>query len=233
MTPADTSGTEQPERIEFFFDIMCPYAYQTSVWIREVQSRVGFDIAWRFFSLEEVNREDGKPHPWEREFAYGWTPMRVAAWLRRENNDWCGKFYEICGKALHVDARRHYDRDIALELMEQAGLPTEAWDAALADPTTHDDVLNDHRHAVDVLAGFGVPIITVPGGRAVFGPVVLPAPTADRALELWDITLRYSRFPGIFEMKTPKTDEDMQMIGRIFSPYLEARQWRTIQNPAR
>ncbi|MCE2736678.1 MAG: hypothetical protein LW600_09365, partial [Ilumatobacteraceae bacterium] len=77
------------------------------------------------------------------------------------------------------------------------------------------------------------PIITIPGGRPVFGPVVLPAPSGDRARELWDLTVGYARFPGLFELKTPKTDDDMQMIGRIFSPYLEARQWRTIQNPAR
>jgi 2-hydroxychromene-2-carboxylate isomerase len=49
------SSTEQPKSIEFFFDIMCPYAYQTSVWIRDVQEQVGFDISWRFFSLEEIN----------------------------------------------------------------------------------------------------------------------------------------------------------------------------------
>jgi hypothetical protein len=86
---------------------------------------------------------------------------------------------------------------------------------------------------VNDLAGFGVPVITIPGGRAVFGPVVLPAPEAEKARELWDITLAYSRFPGLFELKTPKTDSDMAMIGSIFSPYLNARQWRTIQNPAR
>lgn len=227
------ADTTQPDSIDFFFDIMCPYAYQTSVWIRDVQSQLGFTINWRFFSLEEINREEGKPHPWEREFAYGWTPMRVAAWLRRQNNDWCGTFYDICGHALHVDARRPYDKETALELMATAGLPTEAWDAALADPTTHDDVLNDHQFATQQLAGFGVPIITIPGGRAVFGPVVLPAPTGERARELWDITCSYSRFPGLFEIKTPKTDADMAMIGTIFTPYLEARQWRTIQNPAR
>jgi 2-hydroxychromene-2-carboxylate isomerase len=62
------SSTEQPKSIEFFFDIMCPYAYQTSVWIRDVQEQVGFDISWRFFSLEEINREEGKKHPYERDF---------------------------------------------------------------------------------------------------------------------------------------------------------------------
>ena len=223
----------QPERIDFYFDIMCPYAFQTSRWIREVQRQVGFDISWRFFSLEEVNREEGKPHPWERDFAYGWTPMRVAAWLRRESQEWCGRFYEVCGTALHVDARRHYDREIALELLAGAGLPVEAWDEALADPTTSDEVRADHDHAVRELAAFGVPVIDIPGGRAVFGPVVLPTPEKEKALELWDLTLAYSRFPGLFELKTPKTDADMQMIGGIFTPYLTARQWRTIQNPAR
>lgn len=224
---------DAPERIEFFFDIMCPYAYQTSRWIRDARREVGFEISWRFFSLEEVNREEGKPHPWERDFAYGWTPMRVAAWLRRRDNDWCGRFYEACGNALHVEGRRHYDRDTALGLLDSAGLPVEAWDAALADPTTHDDVRRDHDHAVNSLGAFGVPVITVPGGRAVFGPVVVPAPPAERARELWDLMLAYSRFPGMFEMKTPKTDADLATIGEAFSPYLAARQWRTVENPAR
>ena len=221
------------ETIEFFFDIMCPYAYQTSVWIREAQKHVGFNISWRFFSLEEVNREEGKVHPWERDFAYGWTPMRVAAWLRRQNNDWCGKFYEVCGRTLHVDGRRHYDKDIALELLAEAGLPLNAWDDALADPTTHDDVRNDHLYATQTLAGFGVPIIVIPGGRPLFGPVVLPAPQGEKATELWNIVESYTKFPGLYEIKTPKTDQDMEMIGNMFMPYLTARQWRTIQNPAR
>jgi len=78
-----------------------------------------------------------------------------------------------------------------------------------------------------------VPIIVVPDGRPVFGPVVIPAPTGDRALELWDITLGYARFPGLYELKTPKTDADMAAIGENFRTYLETRQWRTVQNPAR
>ena len=62
---------------------MCPYAYQTSLWIRDVRRQNGIDITWKFFSLEEINRPEGKKHPWERSVAYGWTPMRVAAFLRR------------------------------------------------------------------------------------------------------------------------------------------------------
>ena len=44
---AMTSPTpaEPPRAVDFHFDIMCPYAYQTSLWIREVRDRVGLDSA--------------------------------------------------------------------------------------------------------------------------------------------------------------------------------------------
>lgn len=232
MTPREDTASE-PTSVEFFFDYICPYAYQTSIWIREVRAQTGLNVTWRFFSLEEVNRAEGGRHPWERDLAYGWTPMRVAAWLRRRDMEWCDRWYAACGKALHEDGRRPYDREVALQLLAEAGLPGEAWDEALADPTTHDDLRADHAEAVGPLAGFGVPIIVIPGGRPVFGPVVLPAPRGERALDLWRLTVAYARFPGLYEMKTPKTDADMAFIGNMFAPYLEARQWPTIMNPAR
>ena len=40
--------------VDFHFDIMCPYAYQTSIWIREVRHLTGIDVRWRFFCC--VNR---------------------------------------------------------------------------------------------------------------------------------------------------------------------------------
>jgi 2-hydroxychromene-2-carboxylate isomerase len=220
------------ERVEFFFDPMCPWAYQTSVWIRHVRDQLGFAIDWRFFSLEEVNRPDGKRHPWERPIAYGWTPMRVAAWLRRLDPALCDGWYQACGRALHVDGRRPYERDVAVELLASIGAPPGAWDDALADHTTHDDVRSDHEHAVAAHGGFGVPIIVFPEGKAVFGPVVVPAPSGDDALALWDLTVAYSRVPGLWELKTPKTPADTRAIGQAFEPYLRAREWSTIQTPA-
>ena len=59
---------------------------------------------------------------------------------------------------------------------------------------------------------FGVPIIVFHTGRAVFGPVVVPAPTGAEALTLWDLAEAYSEIPGLFEMKKPKTHDDLRMI---------------------
>lgn len=232
MNDVDGSSGSLPESIEFYFDPICPWAYQTSLWIRDVRAITGMRIDWRFFSLEETNRTEGKKHPWERELAYGWSQLRTAAWLRRRNPEWCDVYYDACGRALHLEGRRPYDRTVALELLAGAGLPTEAWDEAQADPTTHDDVRADHDHAVAAHGGFGVPIIVIPGGRAVFGPVVAPSPPRERALELWRMVVAYSRFPGLYELKTPKTAADLGLIGELFAPYLEARQWPTVMNPA-
>ena len=50
---------DQIRGVDFHFDIMCPYAYQTSLWMREVRDRIGLEVRWRFFSLEEINRAEG------------------------------------------------------------------------------------------------------------------------------------------------------------------------------
>ena len=73
-----------PTRVDFHFDVICPWAYQTSLWMREVRDRLDLEVDWRFFSLEEVNRVDGKKHPWEREWSYGWSMMRIGALLKRD-----------------------------------------------------------------------------------------------------------------------------------------------------
>jgi len=60
----------------------------------------------------------------------------------------------------------------------------------------------------------------------------VPAPDGDDALALWDLTVAYARFPGLYELKTPKTPADQRTIATVFSPYLTAREWQTIQKPA-
>ena len=46
---------DRPTRVDFHFDVICPWAYQTSLWMRDVRDRQGLEVDWRFFSLEEIN----------------------------------------------------------------------------------------------------------------------------------------------------------------------------------
>jgi 2-hydroxychromene-2-carboxylate isomerase len=223
---------ETPASIDFYFDPMCPWAYQTSKWIRDVRSRKGFDIRWRFFSLEEVNREEGKKHPWERDWSYGWSQMRIGAWLRRESMDSVDRWYEAVGRAFHEEAVPTQEPDRHREILDQLGLPADTLEQAIADPTTTDEVRSDHDEAVGVHGGFGVPILVFPDGFALYGPVVVPAPTGDEADRLWDHVLGYTEFPNLYELKQPKSGDDLELIATTFEPYLRARSWRTIENPA-
>jgi 2-hydroxychromene-2-carboxylate isomerase len=235
LPPTPTHSTievERPASIEFFFDLMCPWAYQGAVWIREVRARTGLDIGWRFFSLEEINRVEGKKHPWERDWSYGWGQMRVAALLRRRGQADVDRWYEIMGRAFHVDGIRTHDQDIHRALLEEHGFGAATLDEALADPTTSDEVRADHDFIVRENGGFGVPILLFPDGRSIFGPVVVPAPVGDEAERLWDATLAWNEFPHVYEMRHPKTRDDLMLIATTFEPYLTARAWNTIENPA-
>jgi hypothetical protein len=41
-----------------------------------------------------------------------------------------------------------------------------------------------------------------------------------------------AQFPHFYELKVPKTPDDMTHIANAFNPYLRAREWQTVQNPA-
>ncbi|MFQ5556112.1 MAG: DsbA family protein [Acidimicrobiales bacterium] len=218
-------------RIGFHFDVMCPWAYQTAKWIREVRAERGLSIDWRFFSLEEINRNDGEKHPWERRWSYGWGMLRVAALLRRSSMEECDLFYEAAGRALHEDGRRSHDPEVLAGIIAEVGLDPAVVGRAIDDQTTHDDVMADHD-AVVAHGGFGVPTLVLPGDRHVYGPVVAPAPTGADALALWDLTVAYSRVPRLYEIKTPKTDADLTHIGGVFETYMAARDWESREKPA-
>ncbi|MDQ2723991.1 MAG: hypothetical protein M3Y36_00600 [Actinomycetota bacterium] len=222
---------------------MCPWAYQSSRWIREVRAVRDVTVRWGFFSLEEINREETKKHPWERPWSYGWSLLRVATMARREGGgegsregeDAVDRWYEAAGRALHVDGRAVHRREVAEEVAAEAGFDPAMVGRAVDDPTTTDEVLADHRRVVGA-GGYGVPTLRLTGVDKgadgwLFGPVVVPAPTGEAAGRLWDLVAGWAEFPHLYELRRPKTDADWDHIGGHFSPYLAAREWKTVANP--
>ena len=218
-----------PTAVDFHFDVMCPYAYQTSLWMREVRDLAGVDVTWRFFSLEEVNRVEGKKHPWEREWSYGWSMMRIGARLRRHDPALLDEWYLRAGTALHVDGRRPHRPEVAEALLGEMGLDPAWVREAIDDPTTTDEVRAEHDRVVE-LGGWGVPTLVFEGDHAFFGPVVIDPPTGAAALRLWELVTGWIEFPHLYELQRPKRPDDIAAIATAFRPYLEARDWVTIQN---
>ncbi|WP_018503007.1 mycothiol-dependent nitroreductase Rv2466c family protein [Parafrankia discariae] len=101
--------------VDLYLDVMCPWAYQTSKWIRTVRAERDIQVTWRFFSLEEAEHKPGKKHPWERPWSYGWSRPRVAAFLRREADGNAevevDRFYAVASRMLHEDGTAVHTRE--------------------------------------------------------------------------------------------------------------------------
>lgn len=138
------------------------------------------------------------------------------------------RWYEITGRALHVEGRKPHVREVAEELATEMGLGALVVQEALDDPTTHDDVRADHDRVV-AFGFFGVPTLEFPDGQALFGPVLIDPPADDAALRLWQHVCAWREFPRVYELKRPKGPDDLAAIATTFEPYLVARDWQTVQ----
>ncbi len=215
------------EAVDFHFDLICPFAFRTSLWIREVRALTGLQVSWRFFSLEEVNRPAGKKHPWERDWSYGWSMMRIGALLRRRSPDLLDAWYLAAGTALHVEGRKPHRPAVARELLSAMGLEPGLVDEAMADSSTGEEVRAEHEVVV-AAGGFGVPTLRFPDGQCLFGPVLLDPPRGDAAVRLWQAVSAWRDFPSLYELKRPKTAADELRIGEAFQPYLVGRDWLSV-----
>ena len=212
--------------VDFHFDPMCPFAFQTSLWIRDVRAQLGIDINWRFFSLEEINRVEGKKHPWERDWSYGWSLMRIGAMLRRTDMALLDRWYAAIGRELHTLGGKPHDPSVARRLLGEIGVDEAILDAAVDDPSTSADVLNDHQRVVDA-GGYGVPTLFI-DDQCLFGPVLVDPPTGPAALKLWSVVSGMAELPHVYELQRPKSAADAELIGRSLRPYLDGRDWVSI-----
>lgn len=212
--------------VDVHIDVMCPFAFLTSIWLREVREHTGLQLNWRFFSLEEINRVEGKKHPWEREWSYGWSMMRIGALLRRRDPAELDRWYLRAGTALHVEGHKPHEPAVARHLLTEIGLDPGLVDAAIADTTTSDEVLADHQRVV-AAGGFGVPTMFL-GEDCLFGPVLLDPPVGEAAVRLWKAVEAWREFPHLFELQRPKSAAHHRAITEALRPYLEARDWVSI-----
>lgn len=213
-------------------DPICPFAFETVLWLREVQKQRPIDVTWQFFSLELINHQPHQRLPYERDWTWGWSMLRIAAWLRREDPGMFERWYVANGTAFFRHGEPVFTPEGARKVITDLGFKDDVVSLALADETTHQDVLDDHHSLVATHGAHGVPTLIVAAGPAMFGPVVMPAPTGDDALKLWDLVCLWQEIPHLFELRRPKTAAMTAHIDQSLATYLAARPWITIANPA-
>jgi hypothetical protein len=153
--------------------------------------------------------------------------MRIGALLRRTDMALLDRWYALVGTELHLRGGKPHDPEVARALLDELGVGAARLDEALADPTTHDDVLADHRRVTEG-GGFGVPTLFFPDGQKFFGPVLVNPPTGDAAVRLWDLVIGLLEFPNVYEIQRPKGESETADIAAMLQPYLAGRDWVSI-----
>jgi protein-disulfide isomerase-like protein with CxxC motif len=202
---ADVTQTSQErEQAQFWFDPLCPWAWITSRWMLEVEKVRPVQTQWRIMSLAYLNltQHEGKGHDEEylERMKKAWGPVRVcAAAAEQKGQDILGPLYTAIGTRFHVQGRRE-DPGGLPEALAEVGLPESL--AAAADSTEYDELIKaSHNEAFDQVGlDVGTPVIRI-RGRALFGPVITPAPKGEAAGRLWDGFVLVTEADGFFELK--------------------------------
>ncbi len=204
--------------INFYFDPVCPFAWMTSKWVRQVQAQRDYRVDWRFVSLRLINAHVDYDAQFPPEYEAGHTAglrlLRVAARARAEHGrEAIGPLYAAFGAHIFDSAPALDDEGDELErrgtrafvepILAEAGLPPDLADA-LDDESWDLEIQQETEEALSLTGkDVGTPIIHFepPAGVGFFGPVISRLPSEDSAAQLWDHVVGLARFPGFAELK--------------------------------
>ena len=199
-----TAQLDARENVQFWFDPVCPWAWITSRWMLEVEKVRPVRPDWRIMSLAYLNltQHEGKGlnEDYLKRMSLAWRPVRICAAAAQEKGpDILGPLYTALGTRFHVEGRRE-DPAVIPEALAEVGLPASLADAATS--TEFDEQIKaSHHEAFDEVGlDVGTPVIRI-SGRALFGPVITPAPKGEAAGRLWDGLVLVTEADGFFELK--------------------------------
>src|SRR5687768_4614034 len=205
--------------LHFYFDPVCPFAWMTSKWVRQVAAQRDYDVDWRFISLRVVNADVDYAAHFPPEYEAGHTAglrlLRVAARARSMRGpEAVGPLYEAFGQHIFESVRgewltgEHRDtREFVEPILAEVGLPADLAEAP-DDEGADEEIRAETAEALELTGkDVGTPILHFQptegpsGGTAFFGPVISRLPSDEDSLALWDHVVGLAAFPGFAELK--------------------------------
>jgi 2-hydroxychromene-2-carboxylate isomerase len=196
---------QEPTRVDFWFDPICPWAWITSRWMLEVEKVRPVTAVWHVMSLAVLNEtKEGLSERYRQGMRTAWGPVRVLiAAEHAYGPQVLLPLYTALGTRFHQD-KAPRDRETIIAALAEVGLPASLADAM--DSADYDAAVRaSHAEGIDRVGDdVGTPIITV-HKMSVFGPVVSPIPRGEAAGRLWDGVAALAETDGFFELKRSRT----------------------------
>lgn len=202
MSPALAETTDS---LSFFFDPACPWTWLTSRWFVDATTRRGTDVRWRAFSLTLINEGQDVPEEYRTPMLQSNRALRVIESLYAEGRHVeAGKFYAAIGERTFGEGQ-----DFTPELVAAAGEAVGLDDVVERADSAENEVLVREAFAeIRPVVGddVGSPAIRMDStGKALFGPIVNPVPSAADGDRLLSATLTLLEIPTFFELKRTRT----------------------------
>lgn len=187
----------QPTPVRVWIDPSCPWAWQTSLWLRDLRDLRLIELSWAIFSLE-LNASPPDTLFWEACTRHGESLVALALARREQGHGGFESLYAALGERVHDrgDGPTHEQIVEAAATVGMSGLP----DRARANPDLADEVTREFLDARshDV---FGVPSLRIGRDKVVYGPLIAVSPRGGDAVALWDQTTGLSGRSDFFELK--------------------------------
>lgn len=203
------------EQVTFWFDVSCPFAWQTSRWMKEVEKVRDIEIDWVPMSLAVLNDGRDIPEDYAAMMEANWGPARVFAKVKEEAPEKVDALYTAMGTIVHAGdegGKKGYGAydDVIKRALEKVDLPEHF--AEVANTNDVDDLLRGfHAKAIDAVGDdVGTPVVAL-NGTAFFGPVITRVPEGEEAGKLFDHAVGLAEFPYFFELKRTRTE--MPQVG--------------------
>lgn len=193
------------ERVDFWFDPLCPFAWVTSRWILEAAAVRDLEVVWHVMSLGVLN-EDKNPSPAEdADQRARWMPSRAStAVAETYDQQTLGRFYTAVGTQIHDRDNKDFADAVSTAL---ADLGLDASIAETAATDAYDEPMRaSHEQGISKVGqDVGTPVVAF-RGTAFFGPVITRIPRGEDAGRLFDASVQLAEFPHFFELKRSRTE---------------------------